>query len=195
VLHSPKLWISQFRVAGKLVSGNQGWVSQLIIPTTGSSLSLGMLYRSHADLSLTTCRNARGAGQNLGTTGKPASGKTYLSTLEQCACDFNVNPSSGLLTQADYFEPYEYDSLNGGDRDFGSSGLALLDPGTFSGGGVNRVAIAGGKNGKVYVLNADNLGGFAMGPYLQLFSIFCFKMLISEQGPVVQMPVSNRILD
>jgi hypothetical protein len=75
----------------------------------------------------------------------------------------SVNPATGKLNQSDYFEPYEYDTLNGGDRDFGSSGIALLDPITFSGGGVNRVAIAGGKNGKVYVLNADNLGGFAQG--------------------------------
>jgi len=108
--------------------------------------------------------NARGPGQNKGAAGPAASGNTYLSTLEQCAVDFSVNPSSGVLTQADYFEPYEYDSLNGGDRDFGSSGIALLDP-SFSGGGVNRVAVAGGKSGKVYILNADNLGGFAGGQF------------------------------
>lgn len=68
--------------------------------------------------------------------------------------------ASGSLTQADYFEPYAYDSLNGGDRDFGSSGVALLDPATFSGGGVNRVAVAGGKDGHIYIMDADNLGGF-----------------------------------
>lgn len=74
---------------------------------------------------------------------------------------FDVSPN-GLLTQADYFEPYEYQSLNGGDRDFGSSGAALLDP-VFSGNGVNRIIVAGGKSGKIYIMNADNLGGFAMG--------------------------------
>jgi hypothetical protein len=84
----------------------------------------------------------------------------------------SVNPSTGALTQADYFEPYEYDSLNGGDRDFGSSGIALLDPVTFSGGGVKRVAIAGGKSGKVYILNADNLGGFAEGSRPRLIRTF-----------------------
>ena len=86
-----------------------------------------------------------------------------MSTLEQAACNFAVNPSNGLLTQQDYFEPYAYDSNNGGDTDFGSSGIALLDPGTFYGTGITRMAVAGGKDGQVYVLNADSLGGFAGG--------------------------------
>jgi len=107
--------------------------------------------------------NARGAGQNGGAAGKPASGKTYLSTLEQAVVNMGVNPSSGLLTQQDYFEPYAYDSNNGGDVDFGSSGLCLLDPTVFYGAGVTRMAVAGGKDGKVYIMNADNLGGFAGG--------------------------------
>jgi hypothetical protein len=60
-----------------------------------------------------------------------------------------VDGSSGLLTQQDYFEPFDYNNLNGGDRDMASSGVALLESGTFSGGGVNRIAISAGKNGKV----------------------------------------------
>jgi hypothetical protein len=109
---------------------------------------------------LTFFSNGRGAGDNGG--GAPASGKKYTSTLQQVTVHFDVSPS-GVLTQADYFEPYEYQSLNGGDRDFGSSGAALLDP-IFSGNGVSRIIIAGGKTGKIYIMNADNLGGFANGP-------------------------------
>ncbi|KUJ08258.1 uncharacterized protein LY89DRAFT_677138 [Mollisia scopiformis] len=104
--------------------------------------------------------NARGAGQNGGAAGKAASGKVYLSTLEQAVVDMSVS-TTGAFTQADYFEPYAYDSLNGGDRDFGSSGVALLDGTTFVGGGVTRVAVAGGKYGHIYVMDANNLGGFA----------------------------------
>jgi iron transport multicopper oxidase len=77
--------------------------------------------------------------------------------------NFAVDPSSGVFTQSDYFEPYEYQGLDGSDRDFGSSGSCLLDPTTFSGTGVDQMIVAGGKTGKVYVLNADNLGGFAQG--------------------------------
>lgn len=99
-----------------------------------------------------------GSGDNAG--GAPASGKKTISTLEQATVDMGVT-SNGAFTQQDYFSPYEYASLNGGDRDFGSSGAALLDP-YFSGGGVNRIVVAGGKTGKIYVMNADNLGGFNM---------------------------------
>jgi len=107
--------------------------------------------------------NARGAGQNGGAGGKAASGKTYLSTLEQAVVNMGVDPNTGKLTQQDYFQPYAYDSNNGGDLDFGSAGVALLDPTVFYGTGVSRIAVAGGKDGKFYVMNADNLGGFAGG--------------------------------
>ncbi|KAF8850086.1 hypothetical protein BDZ45DRAFT_680040 [Acephala macrosclerotiorum] len=98
-------------------------------------------------------------GDNAG--GAPANGKSPISTLEQATVDMAVS-ANGIFTQSDYFEPYEYASLNGGDRDFGSSGAALLDP-YFSGGGVSRILIAGGKSGKIYVMDANNLGGFNMG--------------------------------
>lgn len=109
--------------------------------------------------------NGRGGGDNAG--GAPASGTKLISTLQQAVANFGVDPGSGVLTQQDYFEPFEYQSLNGGDRDFGSSGVALLDPTAFSGAGVSRIGVAGGKSGKVYVLNADNLGGFANGSSIE----------------------------
>lgn len=74
-----------------------------------------------------------------------------------------VNPSTGELKQQDYFESYAYDSNNGGDTDFGSGGLALLDPNTFYGTGVSRIAVGAGKDAKMFIMNADNLGGFAGG--------------------------------
>jgi hypothetical protein len=88
-----------------------------------------------------------------------------LSTLEQSVVNMAVNPSTGALQQQDYFEPFNYDSNNGGDLDFGSAGIALLDPTVFNGNGVNRIAVAGGKDGKLYFMNADNLGGFAGGQF------------------------------
>ena len=115
--------------------------------------------------------NAQGKGQNGGSTGKPASGRTYLSTMEQAVGNYGVDPTTGTLTQQDYFEPYFYDSNNGGDADFGSSGLALLDPTVFYGIGsstVKRIGVAGGKDGKIFILDADNLGGFAGG---ELFKV------------------------
>lgn len=100
----------------------------------------------------------------------PASGKKPISTLEQAVANFAVDPSTGVLTQQDYFEPFEYNSLNGGDKDFGSSGVTLLDP-FFSGGGISRIAVAGGKSGKIYFMDANNLGGFKTGSHLSQTTI------------------------
>jgi iron transport multicopper oxidase len=38
--------------------------------------------------------------------------------------------------------------MDAGDRDLGSGGVMLLDPTTFSGTGVSRMAVTIGKNGK-----------------------------------------------
>ena len=54
--------------------------------------------------------------------------------------------------------------MDGGDQDLGSSGLALLDPTVFKGTGVSKIGVTAGKNGKVYILNANNLGGYRNGP-------------------------------
>lgn len=63
---------------------------------------------------------------------------------------YTVNGNSGNLSQADWFEPIVYDSQwNGGDRDLGSSGVALLDAGTFTSPNVKRIAVVGSKAGVV----------------------------------------------
>lgn len=95
--------------------------------------------------------NGVGPGVNK-VQGTAASGKVYSSTLEQVVANFAVDPNTGNLTQADYFEPYNFDTvLNGGDNDMGSSGVALLDRNTFKapGVGVAGIAVASGKDGIV----------------------------------------------
>jgi iron transport multicopper oxidase len=62
------------------------------------------------------------------------------------------------MTLTDYFEPYDYVNMDAGDRDLGSSGLTLLNGTTFSTSTVSRIGVTVGKNSKVYVVNADNLG-------------------------------------
>lgn len=95
--------------------------------------------------------NGVGPGINK-VQGKAASGNVPISTLEQVVANFAVDPNTGNLTQADYFEPYNFDTvLNGGDNDMGSSGVALLDRNTFKapGVGVNGIAVGAGKDGIV----------------------------------------------
>jgi hypothetical protein len=95
--------------------------------------------------------------------GAPASGSSGCRTLGEAAVAMFTDPSTGVLSQADYFQPYDYQNLDGGDQDFGSGGIVLLDPTVFKGTGVNKMAVTAGKSGKVYILNADNLGGYRLG--------------------------------
>ncbi|KAL8900665.1 MAG: hypothetical protein Q9207_005582 [Kuettlingeria erythrocarpa] len=104
-----------------------------------------------------------GNGQGHENKDTPASGRSPLSTLDEVVANMGV--SGGKLSLQDYFEPYEYIGMDAGDRDLGSGGVALLDPSVFKGtNGVSRVAVTIGKNGKAYIMNADNLGGFKLGP-------------------------------
>jgi hypothetical protein len=66
-----------------------------------------------------------------------------------------VNSTTGALGVSDYFQPYDYINMDAADQDLGSGGIVLLDPATFSGGGVNKVAVTAGKNGKIYIMNAN----------------------------------------
>jgi iron transport multicopper oxidase len=105
---------------------------------------------------------ATGNGGGHANGDVPASGRTPLSTLDEVVGDFAVS-TSGKITLSDYFEPYEYVTMDAGDRDLGSGGISLLDPTVFVGKGVSRIAVSIGKNGKAYIMNANNLGGFKQG--------------------------------
>ncbi|KAH7409546.1 hypothetical protein BKA64DRAFT_720802 [Cadophora sp. MPI-SDFR-AT-0126] len=106
---------------------------------------------------------ATGNGQGHANGDVGASGRTPLSTLDEVVGSFSVS-AQGKITLNDYFEPYEYISMDAGDRDLGSSGVTLLDPTVFKGTGVSRMAVTLGKNSKAYIMNANNLGGFKQGP-------------------------------
>src|SRR5258706_11281245 len=59
------------------------------------------------------------------------------------------------LRPLDFFAPSNYNTLNEFDLDFGTQGPALL-PGT-------NLLLIGAKEGKMYLLDADNLGGESGG--------------------------------
>ncbi|CRK15143.1 hypothetical protein BN1708_011363 [Verticillium longisporum] len=104
---------------------------------------------------------ANGQGKHNGNV--PASGRSPCSTLSHSTVRMELSPE-GKWRQVDYFQPYDYSGLNAGDRDVGSSGLALLDGSVFRGAGVDRMGIIAGKEGRAYLLNVNDLGGFRNGP-------------------------------
>jgi len=103
-----------------------------------------------------------GNGDGHQNQGAPASGSSNLQTLGEAAINMAVD-GNGVLSLSDYFQPYDYQNMDAADQDFGSGGIVLLDPTTFQGTGVSKMAVTAGKNGKVYILNADNLGGYKLG--------------------------------
>jgi hypothetical protein len=75
--------------------------------------------------------------------------------------------SSGL-TVSSFFTPTNQSALNGGDGDLGAGGAAIL---VDQPGSVPHLLVGGGKEGKLYVLNRDNLGGSGDSNAVQSFSI------------------------
>jgi len=64
---------------------------------------------------------------------------------------------SSSLTLSDWFTPFNQDSLNNQDLDLGSSGVVVLPDQTTS---PTHLLLASGKQGQVYLLNRDVMGGY-----------------------------------
>ncbi len=97
-------------------------------------------------------------------------GNLYLSVAngpfdafgEQPGVDFSdsvvkLKPGPDGLALLDYFTPFNQARMAREDLDLGSAGVVLLpdQPGPYT-----RLAITSGKNGHIYLLNRDNLGGY-----------------------------------
>lgn len=75
----------------------------------------------------------------------------------QSAIKLTQNPISGSFSVADYFTPFDQAKLNKYDWDVSSAGIGILpdQPGPYP-----HLAIAGGKEGTIYVINRDAMGGY-----------------------------------
>jgi hypothetical protein len=99
----------------------------------------------------------------LDANGFPADG-SYYEALVKLVADPTTSPAhqnrNGWgLKVADYFIPYDQVALDNADEDFGSAGPMLLP---LSAGipGHPRLLVASGKEGKIYLVDRDNLGKF-----------------------------------
>jgi hypothetical protein len=99
-----------------------------------------------------------------------ASGNIYVSTgngtfdADTGGSDYGdstlrLSTGSGLAV-ADYFTPFDQANLNANDGDYGSGGFLLLpdQPGAHT-----HLAVQGGKEGTIYLIDRDNLGHFHAG--------------------------------
>jgi hypothetical protein len=84
---------------------------------------------------------------DLNTGGRDA-GNTVLKLALQ----------SGALVRLDYFTPFNTASLTADDLDLGAAGPIL--PATQSGAAAPSLAVVGGKDGKIYLINRSDMGKF-----------------------------------
>ena len=110
-----------------------------------------------------------GPGQILLSTGNgadpapPIAGSKPPEELGQAIVRLKVQPD-GTLKATDFFAPFEAIELNTWDADFGSGGVTGLPSPWFGTESIPHLAVADGKDGYVYLLNRDDLGGYGMGP-------------------------------
>jgi hypothetical protein len=110
-----------------------------------------------------------GSGRILlstGNGGAPNSailGSTPPPNLGESVARLNVQ-ADGTLRATDFFAPFDAFSLDSWDADFASGGVTGLPAPTFGTGALPHLAVAVGKQGYVYLLNRDDLGGSRQGP-------------------------------
>ena len=109
-----------------------------------------------------------GPGQILLATGNggsntgPIPGTTPPTNLGEAVVRLAVQ-SNGSLKAVDFFSPYDTASLDANDLDFGSGSPVALPAPYFGTAATPHLAVAVGKEGYVYLLNRDSLGGQGEG--------------------------------
>lgn len=133
---------------GWIVGHDASTLQQVVALNTTPDGGEGSIWQAGAGLSVDTDGSLFGVIAN-GSFNADKSGKNYGDSV--------VRLTTKTLTITDFFTPFNQDTLNAGDIDMGSGGLTLLpdQPGPNP-----RLAITAGKEGKIYLLNRDDLGKF-----------------------------------
>lgn len=85
------------------------------------------------------------------------SGTTYDGVTNVQESVVKVSPD--LSSVLDLFTPSDWSSLDKDDEDFGSGGVMVLPD---QQGSISHLAVAAGKDGNMYFMNEDNLGGYSI---------------------------------
>ena len=110
-----------------------------------------------------------GSGTILLSTGNggaptvPTPGNTPPANLGESIVRLHVQ-ADGSLKATDFFAPFDAASLDTWDADFASGGVTGLPNEYFGTATIPHLAVAVGKQGYVYLLNRDSLGGIGQGP-------------------------------
>ncbi len=100
---------------------------------------------------------------NGGAPSQPAAGNTPPANLGESVVRLRVQ-GDGSLKAVDFFAPFNGPTLDESDADFASGGVTGLPSEYFGTAALPHLAVADGKQGYVYLLNRDSLGGVSQGP-------------------------------
>src|SRR5246500_4966823 len=97
---------------------------------------------------------ADGSGNIFIPSGNGDFDTTNVPATETGDTLLKLGTTNQILTQLDYFTPWDQGSMNMGDLDLGSGGVLLLpdQPGSFP-----HILVEAGKEGRVYVVNRDQM--------------------------------------
>ena len=128
---------------------------------SGNSTAEGGIWQSGGGLV------SDGPGQILFTTGNgispnPGPGAKPPTTLAESVVRLRVG-TDGNLTPTDFFSPADNAKLNRNDADLGSGSPVAIPDGYGTAAHPHLMAQIG-KDGHMYLLDRDNLGGMAQGP-------------------------------
>jgi hypothetical protein len=148
-------WIAGVTEAGKLTTM---WSADSATGANGAGIWLsggGLVSDGSGQMLIAT--------GNGGTNTTPTPGTTPPANLAESVARVAVQ-ANGTLKATDFFEPYDALTLDNNDLDFGSGSPVALPNSSFGTTAYPHLAVEVGKEGYVYLLNRDNLGGFAQGP-------------------------------
>jgi|SRR5579862_1100685 hypothetical protein len=138
-------WILAYSAATGTLEQTGAWL-------TTANGSMGGVWQDGAGLSADTDGNIFFTTGN-GTFDVNTGGVDY----SESAIKMSQNAISGALSVEDYFTPYDQAKLNTYDWDLSSAGMTILPDQT---GTYPHLAMTGGKEGTIYMLNRDDMGGY-----------------------------------
>ena len=152
-------WPYRGYVVGVSTTGHS--ITSMWAAVTGASTGGAGIWQSGGGLV------SDGPGRIFFSTGNgispaPGPGKTVQGTLAESVVRLQVNGDNSLST-ADFFSPSDAATLDLTDQDI-SSGAPMALPDGFGTSEHPHLLIQQGKDGRVFLLDRDNLGGMGQGP-------------------------------
>jgi outer membrane protein assembly factor BamB len=109
-----------------------------------------------------------GPNQIILTTGNgvspsPAPSDKPPATLSESVIRLQVG-TNGNLTPTQFFAPSDAPDLDANDNDLGAGGPIELPPSYFGTKSIPHLLVQVSKDGRIFLLNANNMGGYQQGP-------------------------------